>query len=91
MENKHYFYVLQCSDNTYYAGYTNNLQKRIATHNAKKGAKYTKTRTPVEYVYTESFETKQEAMRQEYAFKQLTRVQKIKYMRSGNDDPKPEK
>lgn len=86
MENKHYFYVLQCSDATYYAGYTNNLEKRIATHNAGKGAKYTKARTPVECVYFETFDTKQEAMRQEYAFKQLTRAQKIHYMRSNGDD-----
>ncbi|MER1998488.1 MAG: GIY-YIG nuclease family protein [Lysinibacillus sp.] len=91
MENKHCFYVLKCSDNTFYAGYTNNLEKRIATHNAKKGAKYTKTRTPVECVYVEQFDTKQEAMRQEYAFKQLTRAQKIQYMRSNSHDSKSEK
>ena len=88
MENKHYFYVLRCVDETFYAGYTNNLQKRVATHNAGKGAKYTKTRIPVECIYFETFSTKQEAMRQEYAFKQLTRPQKIQYMRSNSDDTK---
>jgi putative endonuclease len=79
--NNHYFYVLECSDQSFYAGYTNNLEKRIATHNAGKGAKYTKARTPVECIYHESFETKPEAMRAEYAFKQLTRLKKIDYMR----------
>lgn len=86
MENKHYFYVLRCADDTFYAGYTNNLQKRIATHNAKKGAKYTKMRTPVECIYFETYETKQAAMQKEYAFKQFTRAQKIQYMRSNSDD-----
>lgn len=91
MENNHYFYVLQCSDTSYYAGYTNNLEKRIATHNAGKGAKYTKARTPVSCIYFEQFESKQEALRKEYAFKQLTRAQKIQYMRSHANDSKSEK
>lgn len=76
--NKHYFYVVECSDTTLYAGYTNNLEKRIATHNAGKGAKYTRARLPVQCVYTEVYDTKQQAMRAEYAFKQLTRPQKLK-------------
>ena len=82
MENKHYFYVLECRDHTLYAGYTNDLERRIAAHNAKKGAKYTKPRTPVTCIHHEIFETKQEAMRQEYAFKQLARKKKLEYIRS---------
>lgn len=82
METKvnHFFYVLECADNSLYAGYTNNLEKRIATHNAGKGAKYTKPRTPVKCVYYETFVTKQEAMRAEYAFKQLDRREKLHYI-----------
>lgn len=80
-ENSHYFYVVQCHDATFYAGYTKDLERRIATHNAGKGAKYTRARMPVVCVYKEVFPTKQEAMRAEYAFKQLTRVKKIAYMR----------
>ncbi|CAM5212620.1 Putative endonuclease OS=Ureibacillus acetophenoni OX=614649 GN=SAMN05877842_12311 PE=3 SV=1 [Ureibacillus acetophenoni] len=82
METKanHFFYVLECADHTLYAGYTNNLEKRIATHNAGKGAKYTKPRTPVKCVYYETFETKQEAMPAEYAFKQLDRRAKLNYI-----------
>lgn len=78
--SKHFFYVLECADQSYYAGYTNDIDKRVATHNAGKGAKYTRSRGPVKCIYLETFETKQEAMRAEYAFKQLNRVQKSKYM-----------
>ena len=81
--NSHYFYVLECADQSFYAGYTNNVDKRVAVHNAGKGAKYTRARGPVKCIYTEEFDTKQEAMRAEYAFKQLTRTQKINYIRRG--------
>lgn len=81
MENsKHYFYVVECRDHSFYAGYTNNLEKRIAAHNAGKGAKYTRARLPVSCIYYELFETKQEAMRMEYAFKQFTREKKEQYI-----------
>ncbi|HEY4566208.1 GIY-YIG nuclease family protein [Planococcaceae bacterium Storch 2/2-2] len=83
--NKHTFYVLQCSDGSFYAGYTNDLEKRIATHNRGKGAKYTRARLPVTCIYEERFETKREAMQKEYAFKQLTRLQKERYMKEGNN------
>ncbi|MEG0385710.1 GIY-YIG nuclease family protein [Solibacillus cecembensis] len=85
-ENKHYFYVLECRDTSYYAGYTNDLEKRITVHNAGKGAKYTRARVPVECIYFETFETKQQAMRAEYAFKQLPRIKKIEYMRRTTDE-----
>jgi len=78
--NSHFFYVVECADKSYYAGYTNNVDKRVAAHNAGKGAKYTKARRPVKCIYVEAFDTKQEAMRAEYAFKQLTRMQKSKYI-----------
>lgn len=71
-----YTYILRCKDNTLYTGWTNNLEKRIEAHNAGKGAKYTKSRLPVELVYYEQFGTKEEAMKREFAIKQLTRIQK---------------
>lgn len=77
---KHYFYVLECKDQSFYAGYTNDLEKRIEAHNRGKGAKYTRARRPVQYIHYESFETKQDAMRAEYQFKQLTRKQKEQYL-----------
>ncbi|MGE7912464.1 GIY-YIG nuclease family protein [Lysinibacillus xylanilyticus] len=82
--NSHYFYVLECADQSFYAGYTNNVDRRVDVHNAGKGAKYTRARGPVKCIYVEEFDTKQEAMRAEYAFKQLTRKQKMKYI--GRDD-----
>ena len=72
-----YVYILECSDLTLYTGITNDVEKRIDTHNKKKGAKYTKTRTPVKLVYQQSFETKSLAAKEEWRIKQLTRNKKI--------------
>ena len=71
-EDMNYTYILKCSDETLYTGWTNDLEKRINAHNAGKGAKYTKNRRPVELAYYEEFATKEEAMSREYAIKQLT-------------------
>lgn len=76
MDEKHFTYILECADGTYYTGYTNNLEKRLETHNAGKGGKYTRTRLPVKLIYTEEFATKNEAMSREWAIKQLTRHEK---------------
>ena len=73
---KHYAYIVECADHSYYCGYTNNLEKRIETHNRGKGAKYTKPRLPVVLVYYEEFKTKEEAMSREWHLKQLTHDQK---------------
>lgn len=78
--NKETMYVLRCADGTLYIGYTNNLEKRLATHNAGKGAKYTRARLPVTCIYAETFETKHDAMSAEYHFKRLTRAQKLNYI-----------
>jgi putative endonuclease len=72
-----YVYILECSDLTLYTGISNDVEKRIDTHNKKKGAKYTKTRIPVKLVYQQSFETKSLAAKEEWRIKQLTRNQKI--------------
>ena len=75
-----YTYIVQCADGTLYTGWTNCLQKRLKAHNeGKAGAKYTRSKRPVKLVYYEGFETK-EAMRREYAIKQLTRKQKLNLM-----------
>ena len=71
-------YIVRCSDGTLYAGWTNDLEKRMKAHNNGSGAKYTRTRRPVELVYYEAFETKEEAMRREYTIKQLSRPEKLK-------------
>ena len=73
-----YIYIVECADGTLYTGWTTNVQKRVKAHNEEKsGAKYTKAKRPVKLVYYEGYETKEEAMRREYAIKQLTRKQKL--------------
>lgn len=78
MEQGNFTYILKCSDGSLYTGWTNDLECRVKAHNAGKGAKYTKSRRPVELVYFEAFSTKQEAMRREWEIKQLSRVEKCK-------------
>ncbi|WP_117156707.1 GIY-YIG nuclease family protein [Paraliobacillus quinghaiensis] len=74
---QHVVYVLECSDGTLYTGYTNNLKKRIAKHEAGKGAKYTRGRGPFQLKYHQVYGTKQEAMQAEYRLKQLKKVEKL--------------
>jgi putative endonuclease len=81
MENKHFFYVLECGDGSYYAGYTNNLEKRVKVHNNGKGSRYTRSRLPVRVIYYEEFLSKSDAMKAEYKFKQLNRKEKEEYMK----------
>ena len=78
-----YTYILECKDGTYYTGWTNNLEKRLKDHNEGKGAKYTKSRRPVILAYHEVFETKEEAMRREYAIKHMSRKEKEKMIHKG--------
>lgn len=73
-----YTYILKCSDETLYTGWTNDLEKRVQTHMKGKGAKYTKPRLPVELVYFEEFDNKIDAMKREYAIKKLNRNDKLK-------------
>lgn len=77
-----YTYILRCGDGSLYTGWTNHLTKRVADHNAGRGAKYTKAHLPVELVYYEIFETKEEAMKRECAIKKLSRPQKERLIES---------
>lgn len=72
-----YTYILKCADDTLYCGWTNDLEKRLEAHNSGKGAKYTRSRLPVELIYYEEFETKEEAMSREYHIKKLSREKKL--------------
>ncbi|MDO5707874.1 MAG: GIY-YIG nuclease family protein, partial [Andreesenia angusta] len=72
-----YVYILRCSDNTLYTGWTNNLYERLKKHNEGNGAKYTRARLPVELVYVEEYETKSEAMKREYQIKKMSRRKKL--------------
>lgn len=71
-----YAYLVRCSDGSLYAGWTNDIEKRLKSHNAGTGAKYTRARLPVTLAYLETFDTKSEAMKREAALKKLTHRQK---------------
>lgn len=73
-----YTYILECKDGTYYTGWTNNLEKRLETHNKGLGAKYTKSRLPVKVVYFETFDKKEDAMKREWQIKKLKKSEKRK-------------
>lgn len=78
---QNYTYMVECSDGTFYTGWTNDIEKRIRMHNAKKGAKYTRSRTPVRLVYLEVWDTKQKAMQREAKVKKMSRREKEKLVR----------
>ncbi|MBF0715218.1 GIY-YIG nuclease family protein [Gemelliphila palaticanis] len=86
--NKFYTYILICNDNTLYTGYTNNLEKRLKTHNSGKGAKYTRSRLPVKILYYETFETKSLAIKKEIQIKKLKKINKISYINNSIDKDK---
>ncbi|MGG7323810.1 GIY-YIG nuclease family protein [Clostridium baratii] len=73
-----YVYIIKCSDDSLYTGWTNDLEKRFKKHQEGKGAKYTKGRGPLELVYFEEYETKVQAMKREYEIKKMSREKKIK-------------
>lgn len=83
-----YTYILKCTDGTLYTGWTNDLERRLAAHNAGKGGKYTRSHRPVELVYFEEYETKEEAMRREVLIKQLPRIKKLKLIEQKNTPQK---
>ncbi len=76
-----YVYILLCSDNTLYTGWTNNLEKRLIIHNKGKGAKYTKARLPVTLLYHEKYKSKNDALKREAAIKKLSREDKLKLIK----------
>lgn len=72
----HYVYMLECADGTLYTGYTTDVERRLDEHDSGAGAKYTRGRTPVDLVHSESYDTRSAAMAREYEIKQLTRAEK---------------
>jgi putative endonuclease len=76
VSDDHYVYVLSCGDDSLYTGYTTDVARRVAEHDAGDGAKYTRGRTPVELVHVEQFDGKSAAMSREYAIKSLSRAEK---------------
>lgn len=74
----YYAYFLKCADGSLYAGFTNNLSRRVQRHNAGKGGKYTRSRLPVTLVYFEEFLTEREARSRECHLKKLSRQEKLR-------------
>ena len=81
-----YAYLLLCADDSIYAGWTNDLQKRLHAHNEGHGAKYTRGRRPVRLAYAEAFATTEEAQSRECQFKKLRRTERLSLIRAGQDD-----
>ena len=72
----HYVYLLRCRDGSYYCGYSTDPVRRSAVHNSGKGAKYTRSRLPVELVYTEACPTREAALSREWHLKRLSHREK---------------
>jgi putative endonuclease len=82
----YYCYILECSDGTFYTGWSTDPQRRERQHNAGRGARYTRDRRPVRLVYVEQLPDKPSALRRELRIKRLPREKKLKLI----EDKKPE-
>ncbi|MDD2620927.1 MAG: GIY-YIG nuclease family protein [Syntrophomonadaceae bacterium] len=71
-----FVYILQCSDGSYYTGYTTDIKRRLQEHNEGLGSKYTRGRRPVKCVYHEEMASKSDALKRELNIKKLNRSQK---------------
>lgn len=78
--DKYYMYVLLCEDQTLYTGFSTDVERRFQEHVKGEGAKYTRSHIPEKILFKKQFETKRDALSAEYAFKQLTRAQKIAHL-----------
>lgn len=78
-----YCYIVECSDGTFYTGWTTDPERRVSQHNKGVGAKYTSVRRPVKLVYLESQQDRTAAMKRELAIKRMSRAQKIRLAEGG--------
>ncbi len=76
MQHIYYFYILKCSDKSYYAVSTTNIENRIKAHNMGEGAAYTAKRRPVQLVYNERFNSLDDAVKRERQIKKWSRAKK---------------
>lgn len=83
-DKKYYTYVLLTENNTLYCGYTDDVEKRFELHKSGLGAKYTRANKPVKVLYTACFDTKSEAMKEEYRIKHLSKEEKINFIKNLN-------
>lgn len=72
-----FVYLLRCADDTLYCGWTNDLDRRVAAHLAGTASRYTRSRLPVELIWSKPMENRSEAMREEARVKRLSRAEKL--------------
>ena len=84
-----YCYIVECADGSFYTGWTTDLERRVKTHNAGRGARYTRMRRPVKLVYQEHQPNRSSAMKRERAIKTMTRERKQKLIQQGGTTPGP--
>lgn len=77
MEKKWFVYMLRCGDGSLYTGIATDVEHRLAVHRSGKGAKYTRSRLPLELMYTEECENHSAALKRELEIKALTRAKKL--------------
>ena len=75
--HKNYVYLLRCADGSLYCGWTTDLAARVKAHNSGRGAKYTRSRLPVELVYSETYDDRHDALSREWHLKRLPREEKL--------------
>ncbi|QPV61832.1 GIY-YIG nuclease family protein [Halosimplex litoreum] len=83
IDSDHFVYLLRCADDTFYTGYTTDVERRVREHDEGTGAKYTRGRTPVELVHVEGFDSKSAAMSREYEIKDGSRAAKERLVAEG--------
>ena len=81
-----YVYLLRCADGSLYCGWTTDLQARLAAHNSGRGAKYTRSRLPVELVHTEVYEDRHEALSREWHIKRMSHAKKEKLIGDSSEE-----
>ena len=86
LRERNYVYLLRCADDSLYCGWTTDLEGRVAAHNNGTGAKYTKSRRPVELVYFEEYENRHEALSREWHIKRLSRAEKLHLLEKAEEE-----
>lgn len=77
MKRPAFIYLLRCADDTIYTGWTYDVEQRVSTHQKGRGARYTRTRRPVELIYHEKLKSRQDAMKREIQIKRMPRAKKL--------------
>ena len=80
-------YILRCRDGSLYCGWTNDLARRLAQHQAGTASRYTRVRLPLELAWSKPMASRSEAMREEARIKRLSRAEKLRLISQTNEGP----